>query len=300
MNHGRINALVSVCCLLLLMLAGVAGAQSMDKMDKMEMMDDKMSMMKMPTCQMLPPQVMVSSDMPGVQCQLVSGGGIGNKHIEMMMPMGAVDIWGASHVMAEVCFEGAGSIKYLDAMYAPRKEMPVEYSMKDGMTCAHIERPGTVVLLPGMMMDDMDSMGMMDDMDSMDKMDDMGMMMDDMDSMDKMDDMGMMDDMDSMDKMDDMGMMDDMDSMDKMDDMKMDYAMLMDSMDEMIPLEGCEVTARYNLNFRDEPGGSMSGIVAGGATLAAHARTPNWFKVMYRDAEGWISAHYINGDGDCG
>ncbi len=272
MNHGRINALVSVCCLLLLMLSGVAGAQSMDKMDKMEMMDDKMSMMKMPTCQMLPPQVMVSSDIPGVQCQLVSGGGIGNKHIEMMMPMGAVDIWGASHVMAEVCFEGAGSIKYLDAMYAPRKEMPVEYSMKDGMTCAHIERPGTVVLLPGMMMDDMDSM----------------------------DSMGMMDDMDSMDKMDDMGMMDDMDSMDKMDDMKMDYAMLMDSMDSMIPLEGCEVTARYNLNFRDEPGGSMSGIVAGGATLAAHARTPNWFKVMYRDAEGWISAHYINGYGDCG
>ena len=299
MKHGSMYLFVSVCCLLLLVLAGVAGAQSMDKMDKMdsmEMMDDKMEMPMMQTCTMLHSSIMVNSDTPGVQCQQVSEGAIGNEAVINAMPINAVDVWGPSNVVAEVCFEGSGSITFLDAMYSPRQQMALEYGMKDGMTCTTISGPGTVVLLPGMMMDDMMSM---DDMDSMDKMDDMGMM-DDMDSMDKMDDMGMMDDMDSMDKMDDMDMMDDMDSMDKMDDMKMDYAMMKDAMDSMIPLEGCEVTARYNLNFRAEPGGEKMGTVAGGATLAAHARTPNWFKVMYRDAEGWISAHYIHGDGDCG
>ncbi len=281
MKHRRIATFVTVCSLILFLVAGAVGAQMMDKMDKMD---------KMPTCMMLHSSIMVSSDTPGVQCQQVGEGSIGNEAVMNAMPLNAVDVWGPSNVIADVCFEGAGSITFLDAMYAPRKQMDVEYGMKDGMTCTTIMGPGTVVLLPSMMMDDM----MMDDMmmDDMDSMDD-DMMMDDMDSMDDM----MMDDMDSMD--DDM-MMDDMDSMDKMDDMMMDYAMMKDAMDSMIPLEDCEVTARYNLNFRDEPGGSIIDIVAGGTTKAAHARTPNWFKVEHDDAEGWISAHYINGHGDCG
>ena len=140
-------------------------------------------------------------------------------------------------------------------MYSPRQQMPLEYSMKDGMTCANIMHPGAVVLMPSMMMD---SMGMMDDMM-----------------------------MDSMDKMDDM-----MDSM--------QYAMMKDSMDSMVSLEGCEVTARYNLNFRNEPGGEKIGLVQADMTRSAMARTPNWFKVMYDDAEGWISSHYISSAGDCG
>lgn len=304
MNCKKLTVFSIACCLLLLAFAGAAQAQMMDKMDKMDdsmMMEDKM-MPKMPTCQMLPPIISVSSDTPGIQCQRVSGGAIGNEQVEMKMPMDAVDVWGPSNVVAEVCFEGSGSITFLDAMYAPRKQMSLEYGMKDGMTCATISGPGTVVLLPGMMMDDMmdmDDMDKMDDMmamDDMDKMDDM-MAMDDMD---KMDDMMAMDDMDKMDDTMAMDDMDDMDDMDKMDDMKMDYAMMMDTMDSMIPLEGCELTARYNLNFRDEPGGKMIGIVAGGMTKMAIARTPNWFKVDHRDAEGWISAHFVNGHGDCG
>ena len=90
------------------------------------------------------------------------------------------------------------------------------------------------------------------------------------------------------------------DDMDEMDDMEMDPAMMMDSMDSMVTLEGCEVTARYNLNFRAEPGGEKIGLVAGGTTKTAIARTPNWFKVAHNDVEGWITAHYINGEGDCG
>ena len=55
-----------------------------------------------------------------------------------------------------------------------------------------------------------------------------------------------------------------------------------------------------NLNFRAEPGGEKLDIVAGGTTKAAHARTANWFKVEHDGVEGWISAHYIHGHGDCG
>ncbi|MCY3917985.1 MAG: SH3 domain-containing protein [Chloroflexi bacterium] len=241
-------------------------------MDSMKMMDDEMSMPKMPTCQMLPPQIMVSSDTPGVQCQRVSEGAIGNEHVLMMMPLDAVDVWGPSNVVAEVCFEGAGSITFLDAMYSPRKQMSLEYGMKDGMTCTSISGPGTVVLLSSMMMDDMMTMDKMDKMDGMDKMDDM-MTMDDMDKMD---------------------------GMDKMDAMKMDYAMMKDSMESMIPLTDCEVTARYNLNVRDEPGGEKIGLVAGGATKTPIARTVNWFKVEHDEAEGWISSHFIHVYGDCG
>ena len=278
------------CCLatvaLLMVSLGWVGAQEM-MMDKM----DDMKMEYMPpadTCSELPLDVMVSSDVEGVQCQIVTGGGIG------VMPLDkytGVDVWGVEMVNAEVCFAGSGSLAFLDATYMPRRQMDLESSMKDGMTCANIMHRGTVVMIPDMMM--------MDDMDSMDKMDDM-MMMDDMDSMDKMDDMMMMDDMDSMDKMDDMMMMDDMDSMDKMDDMSMEYAMMEDSMDIMVMLIGCEITAEYNLNFRDAPGGDKMGIVAGGATKAASARTTNWFKVEHRDAKGWITAHYVLTEGNCG
>lgn len=184
----------------------------------------------------------------------------------------------------------------MDATYIPRKQMDVDYMMKDGMTCANIMHRGTVVLMPDMMA--------MDDMDSMDKMDDM--MMDDMDSMGKMDDMdsmGKMDDMDSMGKMDDMdsmGMMDDMDSMDKMDDMSMKYAMMKDSMDDMVMLMDCEITAEYSLNVRDAPGGKLIGVLPGAAMTAASARTMNWFKIEHRDAEGWVTSHYASTEGDCG
>lgn len=278
----------AVCCLLLIALAGSASAQSMDMMDDMGKMDKmgKMDMM-MPapdTCAMLPAGISVMTDTPGVNCQAVSGGGIGPFWMANAGALAAVDVWGMMYLDAEVCFEDSGSITFMDASMSPRMQMDIDYAMDDhGRTCAQISKAGTVVLMPGMMM--MDDMGMMD---SMDKMDDMGMM-DDM----SMDDMSM-DDM----HMDDM-MMDDM-SMDKMDDMSMDYAMLMDSMDSMVMLEGCEITARYNLNLRDEPGGAKIGLVQGDSTKTAIARTPNWFKVEHDGGEGWISAHYIYGYGDCG
>ena len=85
--------------------------------------------------------------------------------------------------------------------------------------------------------------------------------------------------------------------MDMDDDMDM---LIADSMDSMVELEGCEVTASYNLNHRAEPAGEIIGIVAGGATKTATARTPNWFNVEQGGAAGWITAHLVEGQGDCG
>ena len=272
--------LIALTSFALLVAAGAAGAQSMDKMDSMD------SMMYMPvpqTCTMLPDSIMVSSGSYNIQCQQVSGAGIGIPSILNAGVIDAVDVWGSEGVNAEVCFTASGSITFLDAMYSPRAQMSVEYGMRDGMTCASIGTAGTVVLMPSMMMDEMDSMAAMDSMPSMDAM------VDEMDAMDKMDDeMGAMDEMDAMD------------DMDKMDDLSMDYAMMKDSMDSMVALEDCEVVSRYNLNFRDEPGGEKIGLVPGATMKSAVARTPNWFKVEHDEVLGWITAHYVTTEGDCG
>ena len=165
MKHARIQAIVTVCCLLLVLMAGAVGAQSMDNMDEMDsmgMMDDKMDKPLMQTCKSLVSVIVVKSDTPGIQCRRVSKGAIGNDNVLMQGPIDAVDIWGPSNAFGEVCFEGAGSVTFLDAMISPRWETAIDYSMKDGMTCAAISGPGTYVLLPGMMTDDMMTM---DDMD---------------------------------------------------------------------------------------------------------------------------------------
>ena len=303
MKRSRLP-LSAVCCLSLLVLLtlslGAASAQSIDNMGDMMMEDDMMmddSMMIMPpdTCGELPGHIMVSSDTMGVQCQVVDGGGIGIKSIVDAGVLAAVDVWGPLGVHAEVCFTSSGSVTFLDATTAPRTQMTPSYAMRDGMTCTNISHPGTVILMPSMMMDDM----MTDDMMT----DDM-MMEDDMaiDDVMTIDDAMMMDDemamADAMMMEDDMAMEDDM----MMDDDMMDEDPLLiaDSMDSMVYLDGCHVTALYNLNFRAEPAGDIIGIVASESTKAALARTSNWFKVEHRDAEGWITAHYIEGEGECG
>ncbi|MCY3717359.1 MAG: hypothetical protein OXG92_12965, partial [Chloroflexi bacterium] len=168
----------ALCCLLLIALAGTVSAQSMDmmddmKMDKMDKMDDMMMMEVPDTCAMLPAGISVMTDTAGVHCQAVSGGGIGPFWMANAGAKAAVDIWGMMYLDAEVCFDEAGSVTFFDASMSPRMQMEVDYMMDDhGRTCAHIHKAGTVVLMPGMMMDDM----MMDDM----HMDDDMMMDDDM------------------------------------------------------------------------------------------------------------------------
>ena len=64
-------------------------------------------------------------------------------------------------------------------------------------------------------------------------------------------------------------------------------------------LDNCMVTTQYILNFRDGPDGDIIGLVPAKAKLTALARTDLWFKVDYHGAIGWISADYVDTDGDC-
>ena len=65
-------------------------------------------------------------------------------------------------------------------------------------------------------------------------------------------------------------------------------------------LSRCSITTIVGLNLRDAPNGDVIGAVMINETLAPSARTPDWFKVDYQGAEGWISADYVVTAGDCG
>ena len=83
----------------------------------------------------------------GVQCQEINAGGIG---IQSVIDAGfthAVDIWGYVEQGVQVCFNGAGSILFLDAMTAPRTVISIGSFNIDGNTCTTIWRPGSLVLL---------------------------------------------------------------------------------------------------------------------------------------------------------
>ncbi len=196
------------------------------------------------TCTTLPSHIIVSSDSMGVQCQIVGLAGIGVLSIINAGVLAAVDVWGPLGVDAEVCFTSSGSITFLDATTSPRTQMSLEYHSRDGLTCTHISHPGTVILMPAMMTDDMREM-------------------------------------------------------DEVSTNK-DPLLVPDSMDTVVYLENCQVIPRHNLNFRDAPAGEKISVIASSMTKIALARTANWFKVEHNDVEGWITAHYVDGDGDCG
>ena len=67
-------------------------------------------------------------------------------------------------------------------------------------------------------------------------------------------------------------------------------------------LSNCRVTPTHNLNFRDGPLGNIIGYASYKTTFVASARTPAWFEVEHEDegTSGWISAHYVRTEGDCG
>jgi len=65
-------------------------------------------------------------------------------------------------------------------------------------------------------------------------------------------------------------------------------------------LDDCAVTTIHVLNFRAEPNGTRIGQVRNNRRLSASARTPGWFQVEDQGAVGWISADYVETEGDCG
>ncbi len=76
----------------------------------------------------------------------------------------------------------------------------------------------------------------------------------------------------------------------------------LETMPVVAVLSDCRVTPTHNLNFRDGPWGNIIGVASYQTTFAAKARTPAWFEVEREEdgTIGWISAHYVRMEGDCG
>ena len=66
------------------------------------------------------------------------------------------------------------------------------------------------------------------------------------------------------------------------------------------PLTHCQITTLYRLNLRNAPDGdAILMIVPHQVELDATARTARWFKVSYKDTEGWLAAWYVSTWGRC-
>ena len=85
----------------------------------------------------------------GVQCRHLDGSGIGVQSIVDAGFIAAVDVWGYVEQGVEICFPQLGSITFLDAATSPRAVSTMDSYSRGNSTCAHLTRPGTVVLVPG-------------------------------------------------------------------------------------------------------------------------------------------------------
>ena len=84
----------------------------------------------------------------GVQCQRLDGAGIGIQSLVDAGFIDAVDIWGYVDQGIEVCFPQVGRVVFLDARTMPRAITPLASAVANGQTCAAIDSPGSLVLLP--------------------------------------------------------------------------------------------------------------------------------------------------------
>ena len=85
----------------------------------------------------------------GVQCRQVDAAGVGIQSVIDAGIIDAVDVWGYVGQGVDICFPQLGRITFLDAATAPRTVTPVETYRVGDMTCARLNRAGTVVLQPG-------------------------------------------------------------------------------------------------------------------------------------------------------
>ena len=66
------------------------------------------------------------------------------------------------------------------------------------------------------------------------------------------------------------------------------------------PLTNCEITTTHRLNLRDAADGAVVQLVIpANHRLTPSARTQSWFRVVYADTGGWVSARFVNTQGDC-
>ena len=99
------------------------------------------------TCDAFVSGIVVGGAPLGAQCQHVDDAGVGNADIIAAGYIAAVDVWGNIGAGLEVCFEGSGDIILLDAATSPRSIVALTAYPARGLTCARVERTGTVVLM---------------------------------------------------------------------------------------------------------------------------------------------------------
>lgn len=101
------------------------------------------------TCLSVPSSIVVSGFLNATQCRQISGGGIGIPALIANF-IDAVDIYGHVPPGMQVCFrQPSGTLIFLDAATAPRTQMPLPGYRTADLICAQIDRPGSLVLLPG-------------------------------------------------------------------------------------------------------------------------------------------------------
>ncbi len=101
------------------------------------------------TCGSLPAHIQVQTTTAGANCQVVGAAGIGIQSVIDVGFVAAVDVWGWLGAGAKVCIAGTGSITFIDAANAPKFPGSLPASYANGMTCAELTTPGTVILVPG-------------------------------------------------------------------------------------------------------------------------------------------------------
>ena len=84
----------------------------------------------------------------GVHFRQLDGAGIGVQSIIDAGYLAALDVYGYVEQGVEVCFPQLGRVIFLDARTMPRAIVPLESTVRNGMTCVSISSPGSLVLLP--------------------------------------------------------------------------------------------------------------------------------------------------------
>ena len=84
----------------------------------------------------------------GVHFRQLDGAGIGIQSIIDAGYLAALDVYGYVEQGVQVCFPQVGRILFLDARTMPRAITPLESTVVNGMTCASISSPGSLVLMP--------------------------------------------------------------------------------------------------------------------------------------------------------
>ena len=84
----------------------------------------------------------------GVHFRQLDGAGIGVQSIIDAGPLAALDVYGYVEQGVEVCFPQIGRVIFLDARAMPRAITTLPATVRDGMTCAYLDSPGSLVLLP--------------------------------------------------------------------------------------------------------------------------------------------------------